>query len=108
MGKFFWAAHNFRQVKLTQNWPWQAVGRTIMYWNLIVLAPKINTGGSAGVKMSGFIVNFRLVKNQKNAQKKSEKCAKRTQERFFAIFWKQKELLQIHWLQNDQIFGTVS
>ena len=94
MGKFFWAAHNFRQVKLTQNWPWQAISHTINCWNVLVLAPKINTGGSAGVKMSGFTMHFQILKkkehknakNPKNVQKKAEK----TKIFFFAIFRKRK------------------
>ena len=75
MGKFFWAAHDFRQVKLTQNWPWQAVSHTIIYWNVIVLAPKINTGCSAGVKMSIFTVIFQICKKiaKKNGQN-GQKC----------------------------------
>ena len=26
MGNFFWAAHDFGQVKLAQNWLWEAIG----------------------------------------------------------------------------------
>ena len=78
MGKFFWAAHDFRQVKLTQNWPWQAVSHTIIYWNVIILAPKINTGCSAGVKMSIFTVIFQICKKKcaKEKQKMAQKSGK--------------------------------
>ena len=42
MGNFFWAAHDFGQVKLTQNWLWEAVwphnhGQEL-YQKLIILA----------------------------------------------------------------------
>ena len=44
MGNFFWAAHDFGQVKLTQNWLWEAVwphnhGQEL-YQKLIILAQK--------------------------------------------------------------------
>ena len=74
MGNFFWAAHDFGQVKLTQNWLWEAVwphnhGQEL-YQKLIILAQK---PAHFGIK----IVKIKFSKKEfKNGQKMVKKRSK--------------------------------
>ena len=74
MGNFFWAAHDFGQVKLTQNWLWEAVwphnhGQEL-YQKLIILAQKPAHFGIKNLKG-----NFKK-KKMENGQKMVKKQSK--------------------------------
>ena len=106
---FFWAAHNFGQVKWTQSWSREAASSTLLTQRMAISRKRKELLQISGCKTTGFLRAFQISKKNRIFELLDDQISGFLYFfGFLVVSRERKELLEIRGCQNDQIFQGFS